>query len=331
MTETPLQTAEGRLEALRQVAVDFSTHLETVPGAYLPPDLRLGVATCARNALTCKACAELQQSCLPKSVSFYLACSNVNHDKGISFKSNNKVASCLTSIVHALVNQQPKLNQAWFDDAIQAIKESGLVSENIFTNEEGVELACYSAFAEIVALASVSSGLYEAFVALNQATPLLPTKAAPGPTNIDFSSLLKRVRRDENLVAMPYFMISDVDTSSSEWMKLRESTREKLQGPTMLNDKSPMVGLCMAPEDLFMFDHFMSVAYMKAGFVRTTTCCESLAPLFFSSSHIRNVFCLQKVAMTWIPLDSSIYCPSVSRHDLETVASAIAAAHECNF
>lgn len=181
---TPLQTAEGRLQALRQAAIEFSKHLETVPGAALTPEFRLGVfiASCAREALSCKACADMQQTCLLKSASFYSACSGLKHYAPITCKNNKQAATCLTSIVHAIVNQQSKITHAWFEDAIHAIKESGVVSEG-FHDEQGMELACYSALAEIVSLTTVWNGLHEAFLALDEETPPLPTKAAPGPTN----------------------------------------------------------------------------------------------------------------------------------------------------
>lgn len=148
--EKTLQTAEGRLKMLQQAAVDFSRHLETVSCAVLPPQLRLAVVKCARDALTCQACAELQQTCLPKSASFYVVCSNVKHDAPICNENNNKIAVCLTSIVHAIVNHQSNLNKTWFHDVIQAIKDSGLIPR--YSTDEGMELACYSAFADVVAL-----------------------------------------------------------------------------------------------------------------------------------------------------------------------------------
>lgn len=64
---------------------------------------------------------------------------------------------------------------------------------------------------------------------------------------------------------MPYYAYGDIDKTKLEWMKLRESTRKAL--PLMLNDHSPMIGLCMAPEDMAMYNDFMSATYMKPGFV----------------------------------------------------------------
>lgn len=281
----PIQTAEGRLEILRQAARDFSKHLETVPGAALPPTLRLQVASCARNALSCKACAELQQTCLPKSESLYSTCSGASHGPQITGEKNEAIVSCVTSIIHAVVNQQSKLNEVWFADSIKAIKESGLIPEGLH-NEEGMDLAYYSAFAEIVALSSMSVGFQQAFTTLEESVPPLPTKAAPGPLNVNFSSMLKRVRRDESIVAMPYYLSSDIDKTSIEWKKLREVTRNKIS--FQLNPMSPAIGLCMAPEDLMTFDRYMGAAYMKSGYVSREdwlTKIQSCAELSLTNIH----------------------------------------------
>ena len=101
---------------------------------------------------------------------------------------------------------------------------------------------------------------------------------------------------------MPFFLFKDIDTSSPEWNKLDKKTRVAL--PSMLIPQSPTIGLCLAPQDCIMFDLYMGATYLKAGV---------------------------QVVMTWRPMDPTKYCSSVSRRDIETVAAAIATAHECGF
>jgi hypothetical protein len=268
MCGKPLQTAQGRLAALEQVASDFSSHLETVPGTVLGPDLRLAVAQCARDALSCQECAESQQVCYSKNASLYEIYSLMKHDKPISaFSSvNQKVASTVTSIVHTVVNHQANLNRQWYEDCLKEIKTCGLIdASRYYSNQDlAVTLACYSALSEIILLTAMSHGIHMLYLALDKELPKLPTKAVPSePSYIDFSLLLHRWHHDpDKITSSLYYLWRDVNTKSPEFLKLSVYTREHL--PKVLSSMLPCVGVLFAPEDIVMYqERFMNVTYLE--------------------------------------------------------------------
>jgi len=304
MSKPTFQTAEGRLRALREAAKEFSEHLEQVPGAVLRPEVRLAVARSTRDALFCKGCSDAQKVCIPKSKSSFDACAELKHDHQIPHELS-QVSSCLTRLVHSIVNHQASLDKEWYEKTVQEIKACGLIDEDGHCrgNQDAIDMACYACMAEIITLVATSHGIYATFLALNQDIPPLPDKAAAvGPSNIYFPSLLKQIRRDESICVAPYFLWKDVNTASPEWNKLRDSTKAIL--PKLLVMQGPLVGLFMALEDFVMYERFIETAYMPPGLL---------------------------VLMTWRHRNPFKYCPSVSRGDVEAVASSIARQHQCTF
>lgn len=292
-----VQTVEGRKALLRQLANKFSRHLETVPGSALKPEHRLFVVSQARTALSCTACSDqLGEHFIEKKVFDALAKS---HDD----EKEDTQLLCLTRIVHGIINYQASLNIHWYQDAIKDLESSGVTSRIAACNESTMALApCYVAFAEIVTLSSISHGIHVAFLTLDMEVPPLPVNAAPGPSNINYVSLLKRPFRLGSDTPAPYFLWSDINRSSPELKKLRETSFAR--PPECLDPTSPAVGIIIALEDLFMFQHFMDATYLSSTL---------------------------NVLRAWKPLDPDNHCPSVTRYDVELVAKTIALGHQCGY
>ncbi|EJK60449.1 hypothetical protein THAOC_19199, partial [Thalassiosira oceanica] len=111
------------------------------------------------------------------------------------------------------------------DDRNDPVRTSGVLSDYAEANrcaDDGreMDLASRAAFCEVALLASVSHGIHAAFLALGEEVPPLPTPEemgrAPGPMNLRYSSLLRRVRRDDAVAAAPFFLGRDIDRSSPE-------------------------------------------------------------------------------------------------------------------
>ena len=100
MTKT-IQTPEGRLQHLRNLASDFSHHVATVPGCCFSTETRLKIAKASRTALFCKSCAEAQQLCLRPGKSFHPVCSD-----DLKHSNDENLHKCLVGIIHAVVNHQ---------------------------------------------------------------------------------------------------------------------------------------------------------------------------------------------------------------------------------
>lgn len=312
-------TPESRLRDLQHAAANFSTHLKTSPGTILPPHVRLGVAICARDALLgCKCCVFATGVCLRPGSSFYDFLlqqkehepfpTNGNRDDEQSMSDNTK--ACLVNIIHTVICHQNKINGMWYKDALSALQSCGILADHVkksncadngdTTNE--LELASQAVFIEIILLTVTSHGIHSTFLALEVDIPALPTweemKEAPEPMNICYSSLLHRVRRDESKAFAPYFLAKDIRKNSPEYSKVEKEVWKELVSV------GPYICGAFAPNDIVMLQaRFMSSFYLTLG----------------------------EMLFHWGELDSTRHCSHVTRHDMETVANAVAVAHNCDF
>jgi hypothetical protein len=315
-------TPEQRIQGLQKSANDFSTYLKTTPGIILSPQLRLGIAICAQDALlNCKrGChrALNQAACLRPGASFYAYCLDMEHEPPFPMPPGSDrdvlIDACLINIVHAVVCHQNRLDGVWYRDALKAIQKSGILDgytkefccEND-ANELG--LASNAVFYEVVVLAAVSHGIQSMFLALGSlggmsdgSIPPLPSwkemEHAPPPNNIRFSSLLKRVRQYESEAHAPYFYNWDINKRSSEYELVEKEVWKKLPMPS-----KPNICASFSPRDNAMMFEFMGKLYL---------------------SQMEMVF-------DWNELDTTKHCSSVTRFDIETVAGAVATANNCDF
>lgn len=318
-------TPERRIQHLQQLAAGFSTYLKTTPGTILTPELRLGVAICARDALLkCKSGChrELKQEvCLRPGTSFYAYCRDMQHEPPFPTppKSSHRKSAidyCLLNIVHAVICHQNRLDEIWYKDALAALKSCGILDE--YANqlkcvdvEDEMHLASHAAFCEIVLLAAVSHGLHSTFLSLGSllvhddmiVPSSLPSweemEGAPEPSNIQFSSLLHRVRSKGPFDShAPCFYRSDLNKHSPEYAKVEKEVWEKIP-----NRPTPDICTSFSPRDNVMFMQFLGAMY--------------LTPL--------------EILLDWSELNSAKHCSSVTRFDLETIAGAVAAEHKCDY
>jgi hypothetical protein len=307
-------TTEDRIANLQKAAQNFSLHLKSSPGTILTPTQRLSIAISSRSAhANCTGChsAILEGAC---PLNLYSYCKEINHTSP-SFPapaSNNdeedKIHTCLTTIIHSLVCFQSKINDTWYKDCIDALTSCGILSDYLqdvqCQNNEELKLAAHAAFCEIVVLTAWSIGICSTFLALDlvDTMPGLPSweevRYAPKPMHIDFSSLLYKVRWDESVAVSPYFLKGDINKTSPEYKKVGEETWSQVMCGSI-----PWACVVFVPRDLVPFlQSWMNLEYLTPG--------ETL--------------------LTWGKLGNG-HCESVTRHDIETVASAVAAAHSCDY
>ena len=301
-------TAEERRLALEGTADDFCTHLKTAPGAVLSPNLRLGVAACARDALVCKACDALPpDTCLAKGTDFMSICKGHKVDVFKPTTLKDKDVLILVNLVHAIIRHQGRLDEAWYNKTINFIQSSGLLASYPHKDEEGKLLGCRAIFSEVLALSAAYQAIQMVFFGLGKnSPPPLPSRkdmaGAPGPANIHFPSLLHRVRFSKAVRDTPFYIWHDINTESPEFSKITPEGRDMQH--YIQEDLSPFCGTCFAPEDsAFIGRNISDVMY-----------CKGVDVLF-----------------AYQPLDYKIHCSSVQRCQLEFVSLAVAETHSCAF
>lgn len=230
--------------------------------------------------------------------------SSTGGDDGNEHGNKLKLEACLRGIVHSIVNFQSFLNVDWYRDAVQALKCSGIgiasQQHNVISEanandthkiDDEMKLApVYSALTEVIVLTAVSHAIHVVFLALDydeppssSSSPPLPKICANGPSNIDFSSFLKKstIPFDNKILeAAPLLTWKDINATSKEINLLRDSTVKQLR--TILDPMSPSCAIGMAPEDLIMFNDFMTSCYFPvSGVVRCNNVKLKFKSFFF--------------------------------------------------
>ena len=290
-------TPDKRISNLQNQADAFSTHLKTTPGIILTPQLRLGIAICARDSLL--KCQDYSGVC-PFRLYDFIA--KIKHETTFPVPPtrsdvDESIQACLMNIIHAMINWQSKLDTQWFADCLNALQSCGILDNYIEHSDCGddkkeLELASHALLCEIIILTSVSHGIHTTFLALGIDVPPLPTwediTDAPEPLNIRYSSLLHRVRRNKESISevSPYFTKRDLNRSSSEYHGLKKVIEQMTFAPL------PYICVQFAFHDSIMLDKMLSTFY--------------LSPV--------------EMALHWNELDTSKRCSSVMRSDVETLA-----------
>ena len=198
------KTPDDRARDLRAAAAGFAAHLSSSPGIVLPPRLRLGAAALARDALLGYD-GEGLGACPLGGMYGHVAGLGRRAGGTREGPDDDGAEACVATIVRSMINFQSGLDARWYEDAVGAIRGSGVLSDYAEANrcaDDGreMDLASRAAFVEVALLASVSHGIHAAFLALGEEVPPLPTAeemgGAPGPVNLRYSSLLRRVRRE---------------------------------------------------------------------------------------------------------------------------------------
>ena len=290
-------TPDKRISNLRKQSDAFATHLKTTPGIILTPQLRLGIAICARDTLL--KCKDYSGVC---PVRLYDFIDGIQHEQTFPVPPTNddvdeSIKVCLMNIIHAMINWQFKLDTTWYADCLSVLQSCGILDNYIEYNDceddkKELELASHALFCEIIILTSVSHGIHTTFLALGIDIPPLPTWEeivdAPGPLNIRYSSLLHRVRRNKESISevSPYFTKRDLNRSSPEYHRIKTEIEQMIFAPL------PYICVQFAFHDSIMLDKMLSTFY--------------LTPI--------------EMALHWNELDTSKRCSSVMRSDVETLA-----------
>ena len=302
------------MKVLQDAAEDFSIHLKSSPGTILTPNLRLGIAMCAREArLKCLNCHQaVMDGVCP--LTLYSFCADIHHEPIFPIPPGDtipgEVSKCLVAIIHSILCFQSKINDRWYKDCIHSLQACGILSNykkrlqvEIDVNE--LEVASHAVFCEIVVLTAWSHGILSTFLALDRLDrmPELPTwqdmKYCPEPLNTRYSSLLHRIRRDDSVAVAPFFNKRDINTKSPEYKKIDKDVWTKLPFGPM-----PQICVSFVPMDTVSFGKWMEISYLKPS----------------------------EMFLNWGEMHTSgRHCASVTRFDIETVAGAVAAAHNCDF
>jgi hypothetical protein len=170
-------------------------------------------------------------------------------------------------------------------------------------DENEMDLASRAVFCEVLLLTVTSHGIHSMFLALGTDVPPLPSwgdmRMAPPPSNVRFSSLLYRVRRDDNQAHAPYFWKKDLNKNSPEYSKIGEGIWKQ-----MLDLPIPDMCTKFSPRDNVTLQAMTGCAYLSLP---------------------------GEMLLDWNNLDPSKHCSSVTRFDVETVAGAVATEHECDY
>jgi hypothetical protein len=217
--------------------------------------------------------------------------------------ASKEVQDCLVNVVHTLVNHQGRIDDGWYEEAVDSLKAASVVPD-------GNAVQYQSALVEIILLVAMSHAIHTAFLALGKdPVPPLPSfqdiATAPAPSRLDVTSMLKEgkvLRQDDKIAKAPYYLEGDVDKTSSEFQNLSARCQEDLC--SLMIPLIPYVCMPLAPEDACFFLQFARIMYVW----------DNLA-----------------VPKAFLALDPEVKCPSVSRFDLECVAGGVATAHQCGY
>ena len=313
------QTVQGRLKDIRQLAADFNTHLTTQPGSVLSPNVRLGIALCARDAHSqCKAChadaVERRSSmvCPMPNVRNYGIMGDMRHEPGFPTAPTEKgtgissaIATCLITIIHTLICHQDKIDVLLYNDAIADLQSCGILNDyaSAVCDFDEIDLAARVAYCEIILVASLSHGLNVTFQSLGLEVPPLPTwddiDRAPSPMNLRYTKLLRNgaFTTNPSFAYAPYLPLSDLNKESLEYKQIPSDVWTALP-------KAPVPFRCanLAVLDFaFFFQSYVPTLYLS----------------------------LKEMLLVWNELDATKKCSAVTRFDLEVAAGATAAAHRC--
>ena len=269
-----LTTDQRRVNILKAVKI-FNDHLKSRRplGSALNNLQCLGIAMCAREAVSCEACSNLPQDvCLRPGTNFFNWMERNSNIKGkenpatlfpASSETSNEKALLLINLVHAIVNHQHRLDEVWYNSALSAIEKAFLPPANL-TNEdsdidlESVTVRCHQILCEILAMIVSSHMLNMSFMAMGEKVPALvsieevekASKSYPPIVPTRRMNLIKGVTRDKSIALWsPFFCDKDIDKESLEFKDMGEPVKKWLmrftngghfKGPQFCNFFSPV-------------------------------------------------------------------------------------------
>ena len=275
-------TVNDRIGALEEAASAFRNHLIDVRGVALTAPLRLFVTQCAQQAIFCESCGTQlpRHVCLPPHTNIYdaihkLECVKECQEKKIIVNNNvsEQTQKVLVTIIHSMVNHQGRLDQQWYDNAVESLLEAEDIISNKVSTENRRSTAC-AAVAEILALSVMAHCIHLAFVVMGRKVPRLPTMEElnhgksfqQGPTLLDWKSLSRGrtttpMQRDEKVLRNAYYILSSsIDSKSTEFQRISKNAWIAMKG--IMDPMDPRLAVALAVEDVAMLVHLTDVYYL---------------------------------------------------------------------
>jgi hypothetical protein len=314
--------------ALLTVFVDrYQTSLATEGGSVLSARVRLAIAHAARQALLSSSEEECPSkllscrdtSCLRAGTNIHQLLSGQRNGVAPELAqalTNDNDALVVTWLIHAIVNHQSRLDKAWYEATMQDLDQTSIIPPAI--TGDARQLFLQTLFCELVLVTTIAHSMHCLYLAIGQDPPALPEVGhqeeggrQAEPYWFDWTKALTSKTAARGLYYdgkawAPYLPRFAVDVRSLEFAKIPGMARDNLA--TFFRWRgfvpAPYVAMTYAVADFIWFILWHEVAYVSH------TC-------FFQPFR---------------PLDGTTHCSgSVSRYDLEIVATAVAAAHQCAF
>jgi hypothetical protein len=337
-------TPTERVEQYETLARDFfQNHIPRVQGVNLSPALRWAIVQCALDALEgCPACysdsSQLpNEACLRPGTKLLPIIQRMKHcefpnvdididdmllDTTIMDSTTTTNAtivasdaaiakSTLRNLIHTVINHQGRINQEWYEDTIQALKDScGSLLSSSLLMPPGIQqeqnnssastttsmIRVHSIFAEILVLTVVTQCIHATYLVLDRPLPPLPkpttitktTKTGAQaqenqPQPLDWSSMTRALpTQDDSVVWTPFFrpwhicwkeMAAAFSSSSSNKNNKNclDANEQRTLQITLLLTGVPYLGATLAPVDLLKALVPVHRLYYLDEWVRTTT------------------------------------------------------------
>jgi hypothetical protein len=327
-----------RLAQLTVFVDRYQTSLATEGGSVLSARVRLAIAYAARQALLLSS-SSCEEECHSKRlVSGRDAClraGTTNIHQLLSGQehyhvapelaqalTNDNDALVVTGLIQAILNHQSRLDKAWYEATMQDLDQTTIIPPAI--TGDARKLFLQTLFCELVLVTTMAHSMNCLYLAIGQDPPALPElrhqeeggrHQAEEPYWFDWTRALTSKKTAAAASAglyydgkawAPYLPRFAVDTRSLEFIKIPGMAQDNLVTFFRWRGLAPVpyVAMTYAVADFIWFMHWFELAYVSQ----------------------------MRFFQPFRPLDGTMHCSgSVSRQDLEIVATAVAAAHQCTF
>jgi hypothetical protein len=327
--------------ALLTVFVDrYQTSLATEGGSVLSARVRLAIAHAARQALLSSSSSSCEEECHSKLLlSGRDACLRAGTTNNIhqllsgqeryhsvapelaQALTNDNDALIVTGLIHAILNHQSRLDKTWYEATMQDLDQTTIIPPAI--TGDARQFFLQTLFCELVLVTTMAHSMHCLYLAIGQDPPALPElrpqeeggrQQAEEPYWFDWTRALTSSNAAAASAGLyydgkawaPYLPRFAVDTRSLEFAKIPGMAQDSLATFFRWRGLAPVpyVAMTYAVADFIWFMHWFELAYVSQ----------------------------MRFFQPFRPLDGTKHCSgSVSRQDLEIVATAVAAAHQCTF
>lgn len=291
-----------RLTSVSEVVLEYHRGALQQPGSVLSAKARLGIAYAARHALlNYKEQGSDKIATLSDHMAPELALALEGVDGGAPDAPKN-----ITRFIYAVINQQHLLNKDWYLQTLRHLDETGLIPEK--KSGKMRDYFLQTLFCEILLVATMSHSIHSLYLGLGQDPPKLPELESASdkkPYWFDWTNALKPHKEGLYYSGSwaPYLPRFAIDRKSPEFAKIDANLDLETFFASVGFFPTPFVAVSYAVADYIWFRKWFDVVYV------------SLSQAFF---------------FPFKALDPHQHCSdSVTRFDIETVASAVSNAHHC--